>query len=412
MSHPDDPPVTDGSGTAQAISAATPESVTPESANPASAVTPTVETPTATSPTATSPTATSPTATSPTATSPTAEYGYPGTSFSAPLPIVDATPASTLRPKRRLRGFYWVAVLGSVVLLVAGLVTAVITYLDEGKAGGVVERYFSALSSGDAAAALGFGTVPSGSRAMLTEPVLKAQLARGHIGDVAVLAESNVGSETDVDVQYTLTSTGPPITVTDTVAMVPSGRTWRLKSSAVPVQVSFTGAANRITVAGATVPTGLQLMFPGAAPFVFDTKNLELSPQSAVIRFLSMPSPLGVGLSNAGGTAVKASLNQAFTACISGKAPAPALCPAPNDPRAVPGTFKGVASNPASTNAMLSVSSDADGIVLANATVPVTGTYSQLDFNNLPHLKQFIGSITLNAQTLAGDPSQLVWENQ
>ncbi|SOD71830.1 hypothetical protein SAMN05892883_1297 [Jatrophihabitans sp. GAS493] len=342
---------------------------------------------------------------------PTAEYGYPGTSFSAPLPIVDATPASTVRPRRRLRGLFWVAVLGSVAVLVAGLVTAVITYLDEGKAGGVVQRYFSALSSGDAAAALGFGQVPAGSRTMLTEPVLKAQLARGHIGNVAVLAESAVGSETDVDVQYTLTASEGPMTVTDTIAMVPSGRTWRLKSTAVPVQVAFSGAANRITVAGAMAPMGRQLMFPGAAPFAFDTKNLELAPQSAVIRFAEMPSPLDVQLSGVGKRAVEASLDKAFNACIGGSAPTPAVCPAPSDTRAVPGTFKGVASKPASANANLSVNESVDGVVQENATVPVTGTYSQLDFNNLPHLKQFTGSMVLTAQALAGAPARVVWDN-
>ena len=67
--------------------------------------------------------------------------------------------------------------------------------------------------------------------------------------------------------------------VAGAVEVIDSASGWRLAQTAVVTTVHLNQAVDRSTFAGAAVPEGRTLLFPGALPIRFDTKYLTLTPQ-------------------------------------------------------------------------------------------------------------------------------------
>jgi hypothetical protein len=309
------------------------------------------------------------------------------------------------------RTTFWVAVCAAGVLTLAGTVVAVAGYFTSTGPGRVVRDYFAALSRGDARDALGYGALPDGPRELLTGPVLRAQQQVGRIGPVSVIAIDQDHDTASVSVHYAITFAGDttPNVVDDQVRMIKHGRSWRLTETAVPVDLTLKSAQRRASVAGAVIPTGRPLVFPGAVPIAFDAPALQLAGlPGRVVRFAHSTPPLEVTVSAVGQQMVRGAVTAALRRCLGSTDPDP-LCPMPKGGRAVPGTVRGSIGDEV-PNLEVTVAPDADGRIDVTGDMAVTGSYTVLTFENQRQSKPMNRPLTIQAHTSARTPTDIVWD--
>jgi hypothetical protein len=322
--------------------------------------------------------------------------------------VLTVAPAAEPRPSGPYQHAFWFAVLLAVALTLAGASFAVGAYEAAGQPETVVREYFAALQDGDAAAALGYGTVPSGPHDLLTPGVLAAQNAIGPMRDFAVRDVVRTGDEALVDVAYTVDLPSGPDSVRDTVHVVRQGHGWQLARSAIPVQVFADAGSALASFAGAAVRGGDHLMFPGAVPVTYATSNLELTPSSAVVRFVDSGDVTVIAaVGTAGQKAIVPALRSALAACLAGTSPTEPLCPMPDPQSDVPGSLRGTLTRIDTNRLTMTVVSD-DGRVDIGGTVWVRATYQQLDANNLSS-EQRTTAMTIEAHTYATAPGMITW---
>jgi len=269
--------------------------------------------------------------------------------------------------------------------------------------------YFHALGRGDAPAALGLGDVPAGVRTYLTRDVLRAGLKVAKISDVRVLSVTRTGRTARVTLQYQLTyPTGTPTTVTDAVTTMRHGRGWRLTTTAVPVRLDAQAAGARMNIAGAPVPTGSVLFFPGALPVSLDTPNLGVDKLVVHLNG-AVPNIVTPRVSPTGKEVIGSAVGAAVRSCLTADAPGP--CPVPADSRVVPGSVRGTVTGDLASQLSISIQPDANGLLAVTGVIDVKGTYQRLDFNNQPVTKTGPVELMINARCYASNPGQLVWES-
>jgi hypothetical protein len=306
---------------------------------------------------------------------------------------------------------FWAAACAACVLTLAGTVVAVAGYFASAGPGRVVREYFAALTRGDARTALGYGTLPDGPRDLLTSPVLRAQQQVGRIGPVSVVAVDQAAGTAVVAVHYSITFASGTSVVDDRLTLTEHGRSWRLTQTAIPVDLTLSMAQHRASVAGAVVPTGRPLVFPGAVPVAFDTPTLQLSNAGRIARFVDAKrAPLEVTVSPAGRAVVSDAVVTALRACLTSPDPDP-LCPIPTGGRAVPGTVHGAATDAVPADLAVTVASDANGRLVVTGHVPVTGSYAELTFDNQRATRQVIRyPLAIRAHASAVTPDDIVWD--
>lgn len=326
----------------------------------------------------------------------------------APERPPDAGPPRSL--PRRHRVLFWGAVVVALAAAGGGGALAITAYQEETAPERVVLDYLTAVAGGDAAGALAYGALPEGEPDLLTAEVLAAQRAIAPISAITVEVVLEPGDVASAQVSYELDFSTGSQTVQDTIRLTREGRTWRLATVAVPVTMRVTNGANRATVAGAEIPDGLHLLFPGALPIAFDTENLGLEVETRVVRFAQEGDlEESAELSEAGVAAVGAALDAALAACLDGTAAARTLCPLPADARAVPGSLTGTLAEPASEVVLIETTVGYSGRVRISGEVTVTGEYQQLDFNNQRIVKSGDLVVELLAVCYATSPETIIW---
>jgi hypothetical protein len=313
------------------------------------------------------------------------------------------------------RGLFRTAVVLAAAVFVTGAVVAVRGYERSAGPDGAVRGYFAALERGDAPAALGFGSLPAGADVLLTSTVLRDQQRIAAIADVRIGQVRRSGSRATVAVDYALRFAGGTRQVADSVQVVHTGRRWRLTRTAVPTQIRLLQAVDRATILGAAVPDGTVLMFPGAVPVSFDTAYLQLAPGTDTVA-LNSAAPGGLATTNltvqvsaAGRGTVLAAVTSALRACLARGASADPTCPLPSD-RYVPGSLRGTFPASATARLTLGVSADPSGVIeIDNATIPVTGRSTVLDFNNQPVARSGRISLPVTATIYPTTPVTIVW---
>ncbi len=328
--------------------------------------------------------------------------------FPAYPPVPAYPPPQIPSPPRRHRGMFWVAVLAALAVLIGGTVVAVTAHNTASTPGAVAKDYFRALGRADAPAALALGDLPAGPRTFLTSDVLRAALKVGKLSDVTVLSVARHGDTADVAVQYQLHAPAGAVVVNDTVHLTRRGHDWRIDATAVPTRLALPVAGRRLTLAGAAVPQGDVLLFPGALPVTADTPNLDV-PTRVVHLHGFVPRIIEPEVSDQGERAVTVAVGAAVQACLDAKARA--SCPAPSDERAIPGTVRGTLPADVGAKLDITVGPGPDGLLIVHGTVDVHGSYQRLDFNNLPVDKSGTVHLVIHAQCYATDPSKLVWRS-
>jgi hypothetical protein len=313
-------------------------------------------------------------------------------------------------PGRR-RGRYWFAVALSLVAVILGSGYAYVRYQETAGPDGAVKGYFAALARSNAPAALGFGDLPSGSTALLTSTVLRDQQKIAPIRDFHVVSTDRHGSNATVDVRYRLEFGNGTQQITDQVAVVQRGGSWRLATTAVRTRLRLLQAAGRATVVGARVPTQSVLLFPGAVPIRFDTPYLELSPATSSVRLSGEAvTALDVDVATAGKVAMNSAVAVALKSCVAGSHGVDLRCPLP-DARAVPGTMRATLTGRIDQRTKLSVAADPQGVIAVSGTVQARGSYTALDFNNQRIPKRGALTLPMRATAPAVAPLVVRWQD-
>jgi hypothetical protein len=303
---------------------------------------------------------------------------------------------------------FWFGLLLSVALVLAGASFAVGAYQADALPETVVREYFAALQRGDAAAALGYGTVPDGSRDLLTDAVLAAQNATGPVEDFTVQRVRSSRDAAIVYVTYTIGLKSGPVAMADSVPVVRDGHGWRLAQSVVRESISSGSGSDLASLAGARVPDGDYLMFPGAFPVTYDTPALALAANSRVVDLTgSGLLEVDAVVTPAGRAALTPPFDAALRACLAGTSATQELCPLPDELAGVPGSLRGKATRPANLAFRVDTAS---GRVSITGTVPVTGaTYELLDDNNIA-ASTAVHSVSLRAFGYPGVPATVWWD--
>jgi hypothetical protein len=305
---------------------------------------------------------------------------------------------------------FWTAFTVALGIAVAGGAIAFVGYRDVLSPAGTVRAYFDALRRGDAAAALGFGDLPSGSRALLTSQVLHAQQRVGSMSDVKIEHSTHAGDAAEVEVGYVLDVSGTRAQVDDSVSLHKAHGGWRMDRVADPTQLLLSGATDRAEILGAVVPTDTTLVFPGVLPISFDTANLQLDAGSAIVH-LDHDGGMSIGVlpSSAGRAAAQSAVVTALRSCLGGGTNADPRCPLPSS-RAVPESMRGSTSGDVAGGLHVDVGSDPAGLFEVTGTAAVLGHYAALDANNVSYDVRGRYRVSVDALTYAYPPLQVLWQ--
>ncbi len=286
-------------------------------------------------------------------------------------------------PGRRAPRLFRGAVAVGIALVIGGGTYAYLGYQHTSGPAGTVRGYFAALARSDAAAALGYGDLPRGSHAFLTADVLREQQDTATITAVHVDEVSRTGARATVRYSYRLDFPGRGLDMTGSIGLHERDGAWRLDAAAVPVALTVSQASSRVTLAGAAVPDGPTLLFPGALPVRIDSPYLGVAPASAAVGFADpVEHAVDLEVSAAGRRTLQAALASRLHQCFPGAGASLPDCPLPTGVRAVPGSFRGtVPADPAGLE--FSMSSLASGVIRVEGRVQFTGRYRVLDFQNL-----------------------------
>jgi hypothetical protein len=312
-------------------------------------------------------------------------------------------PVAQRRRPRHHRGLFWVAVLAALAAVAGGALITATAYLSESAPETTAVSYFDALGRGDAAGALGLGELPAGPRTYLTSQVLDAALSIAKISDVRVLSTVRHGDTAKVTLEYQLGAQQ----VSDAVSLVRHGRGWRLTRTAVPVHLRVAAGADRMSVAGARVPTTTVLLFPGALPLALDTPNLDLGAPKVIHLDGGVPPGIQLHVTQIGRQRVSDAVRTALRACLGSRTSRG--CPSPADQTVVPGSIRGRITGDLDNDLPITVGASAAGLLSISGNVVVDGTYQKLDFDNLPVRKTGTVELTISAWCYATDPAKIVW---
>lgn len=298
------------------------------------------------------------------------------------------------------------------MLAVAAGTVAARQYSADRSARAVVRAYFAALRDGDAPAALAFADQPPNGD-FLTSQVLHQQLALAPLSDVQVDPPvTGQGGGVTVGVRYRLAFPGAARVVSDEVALVRHGSSWRLVAVSGTVRLRRADpGAERITVAGRP-PVGTLTLFPGAVPLVSDNPAVRVTGQPTVL--LATPDrsvAISTELTPAAKAQAALATDSLLTGCLDGSAPDP-RCPASDTGRVVPGSLRGTVGRAVAVgNPQVSFAPAGRGLVQVTGDALVTGRWQVWDFNNQPQTRSGPLTLTVRAQLSIADLSRAYWQD-
>ena len=331
----------------------------------------------------------------------------PANDAAAPLPLppnAPVPPALPGRPKPR-RALLRAAAGCLLAALLFGVLT-VFQYRSEHSAQAAVRRYFHALATGDAAAALGAAAQPTRG-AYLTDSVLRQQLRVAAITDVSVQGAHLTGDSGTVAVRYRLRFASGAEQVTDSVPVRRHGSSWRLDRVAAATEVTVASAGtDRLTLAGGKLPDQPVLLFPGALPLSTDNPAVQVDGHPMLrLEADQQPTEVTASLTDSAKERVRNAVEQSLAGCLR-PATARADCPAAGDIRPVPGTLHGSAlpSRPP-----LVISLSLKGEVDVAGVVTVHGSWQDWDYNNQPVRHTGDTKLNLFARASVADLDTIYW---
>jgi hypothetical protein len=237
----------------------------------------------------------------------------------------------------------------AAVVVVVIVVAAIISFSDSGasgNAGDTVKGYLAALSRGDAAAALGYSTDQPASKDLLSDDILKKQIARWPISDVKILDDNSAHSFGFAQVHVAAKFGGNTSDVTMSVKK--NGKDWKLEHAAIKLDSINAGvgedALKTVTFFGKSVAGSPAYIFPGWVDVASTNPNLAVKPKKPyLLDALTLTgtylNDLDFTLSDSGQTATMSAISAALADCAKSNLLSPPNCPQhAYDPDLVDGT--------------------------------------------------------------------------
>jgi hypothetical protein len=333
----------------------------------------------------------------------------PAPNYAIPLPPTAPVAPPPKGRRTRRKGLLAAGALSAVVALATGNM-AWSQWAGSNSPGAVVKRYFHAVSAGDAPTALAFADQgPTG--AYLTSDVLKQQLKIAKLTDVKVRHTSKTGSTATVEVEYRLAFAGNPQTVTDEIALVKHGSSWRL--SRVSTAITFAQVrlgSDRIVLAGRPVQSTTINLLPGAVPVATDTPAVEVLGHPEVhLEAASDIVQLAVDVSGSRKKQAAEAVDAAIAKCLDATSSDP-LCPQPDVKRPVPGSLKGKATKKlADGGVTVQLASDGQGLLDVSGDVAIDGSWKTWNFDNQAVPGQGPITVHVKAKAALDDPATIYW---
>lgn len=272
----------------------------------------------------------------------------PGYGQQAPAPGYGQQPAglgftqpTDPGPKRRRKPLILGIAAGVAVLVVIGLVLNFTVFSggsDSGKgsAGDVVKGYLEALARGDAEAALSYSDDQPGSKDLLSDEILKKQIAEWPITDIRILNDDSSAAAIGM-AQVHVTAKFGDKTSDATLQLKKSGDRWRLGVAAIKLSATPGGSSNEaaqtMTIFDTPAGEGTVYVFPGYLEVGSSNKYLDVKMKDPLLleQLSSYSSPwlqTDITLNKAGNSAIMDELKGDLTACRqSHSADPPAPCP-------------------------------------------------------------------------------------
>ncbi len=244
-------------------------------------------------------------------------------------------------PKRGRKPLILSVIAGLAVLVVIGIVLTFTVFgggtdSGNGSAGDVVKGYLEALSRGDAEAALSYSDDQPGTKDLLTDDILKKQIAEWPITDIRILNDDSAAAVIGM-AQVHVTATFGTKTSDATLSLKKNGDKWRLDAAAIKLNAapggSSNAAAQTLTVFDKPADEGSLYVFPGYLDVGSTNKYLDVKTKDPLLleQLSSYSSPWlqpEITLNSAGTKAIMGELDDDLAACRqSHSASPPAPCP-------------------------------------------------------------------------------------
>ena len=244
-------------------------------------------------------------------------------------------------PKRSRKPLIISLVAGLAVLVVIGLVLTFTVFggsSDSGKgsAGDVVKGYLEALARGDAEAALSYSDDQPGSKDLLTDDILKKQIAKWPITDIRILNDDSSAAVIG-RAQVHVVATFGTKTSDATLQLKKSGDKWRLGVAAIKLSATPGGSSNEaaqtMTLFDKPAGEGTVYVFPGYLEVGSSNEYLDVKMDDPLLldQLSSYSSPwlqTDITLNDAGNDAIMDELKSDLAACRqSHSASPPDPCP-------------------------------------------------------------------------------------
>lgn len=216
------------------------------------------------------------------------------------------------------------------------------------------QHYLEALAAGDARTALFLGTQQPANQELLTDKVLRAQLAATPLTDIAVTNDPSQDPTTPADAQHLILAAkfGNIASKTTMWARRRDGQ-WRLDTTVIAINIdkptNSTEATNALAIGGVSTKGATPVwVFPGTVQvssanryidITADTKPLLLEALSETAAHPSIQPSMA--LNEAGRQATVAAANTRLHHCFHGTKP-PQECCDPDGCRALPGSTPGI----------------------------------------------------------------------
>jgi hypothetical protein len=338
----------------------------------------------------------------------------PGYRPDASLPLPPGAPVPPLPMARRKgRALLLVGAGTCLVIAVALASVAAVQFSASRNPSSVAKRYFAAVASGDAAAALAFASAPptADTGPFLTAAVLAQQRKVAPISGISVSDTVISGSSATVSVHYTLTFPDGPKSRTDRVQLVKRGSSWRLDRVGGVVSLGASAAgSDRLTFVGRPIPPVPVQLFPGAVPVATDSPSVLVSDDPAVsLGTTTSVIALRPTLSDAARQLASDGVETALRKCLAVTSTDP-LCPMIEGGRPVPGSLHGTLTKKiAASDPTVTLASAGKGIIAINVEASVKASWKVWDFNNQQVARSESTTVTIVATSSVDSPQTVEW---
>ena len=258
---------------------------------------------------------------------------YGGWPSAPPVAVAHYGPGPGKRNRKALIITLSVVAVVVVILIVIGVVVS-LSGGSSGSAGDAVKAYLDALSRGDATAALSYSTDQPGSKDLLTDDILKKQIAQWPISDIRILDDNSAHSYGFGQVHVSAKFGDNTSDVT--LSVKKHGDGWKLEHAAIKLDTLNSSLNNEavktVTLFGKSVGTSPAYVFPGYMDTGSTNSNIKVTTKKpllldALSSYSGYYTDFDFQLSSTGLSGTSSAISAALADCARSTQLSPPNCP-------------------------------------------------------------------------------------